>query len=192
MNLVRLGAPSTLVVTAAQAASHVRSVNAAELTELEDWSKAAQRLVETRMDRALTEQGWRLSLDAFPAVIKLPRSPVIAVSAITYLDSNGTTQTLAASAYRVDSDAEPARIEPAYGSTWPATLPVNGAVKIAYTSGHATGRPAPEQAASAIKLYIGHWYENREAVVTGTISTELDQAVEALIASCRIVAEYDQ
>jgi uncharacterized phiE125 gp8 family phage protein len=192
VNLVRLAAPTTLIVTAAQAATHVRSVNAAELTELEEWSKAAQRLVETRIDRALTEQGWRLSLDAFPAIIKLPRSPLITVSALTYVDTNGVTQTLAVSAYRIDSDAEPATIEPAYGTSWPSTAAVKGAVKVSYTSGHATGRPAPEQAAPAIKLYIGHWYENREAVITGTISTELDQALDALLASCRIIAEYDQ
>lgn len=33
----------------------------------------------------------------------------------------------------------------------------------------------------AILLLVGHWYANREAVVTGTISTEVPLAVDRLL-----------
>lgn len=38
---------------------------------------------------------------------------------------------------------------------------------------------------TAMLLLIGHWFENREAVVIGTIVAELPMAVEALIAPYR-------
>ncbi|MBY5942774.1 head-tail connector protein [Halomonas sp. DP5N14-9] len=39
---------------------------------------------------------------------------------------------------------------------------------------------------TAMLLLIGHWYENREAVVVGTITSEVPMAVEALIQPYRI------
>ncbi len=38
---------------------------------------------------------------------------------------------------------------------------------------------------AAMLLLIGHWYENRESVVVGTITAELPMAVEALIGPYR-------
>ena len=192
MNLVLVTAPTTLAVPPEAAMRHVRSTDQSEAPDVEELSKAAQRLIETRMDRALTEHTYRLSLDAFPTFIQLPRSPLIAIVDITYVDVDGVTQTMGVDEYHVDADAEPAVIEPAYGEEWPETRAIAGAVKVRYRCGHTDTRPAPPQGAQAIKLVVGHWYENREAVVTGTISTEVDMAVDALIGSCRIVAEYDQ
>ncbi|SDO72583.1 Phage gp6-like head-tail connector protein [Halomonas shengliensis] len=55
-----------------------------------------------------------------------------------------------------------------------------------------TGEPTDEHAlvldddlTTAMLLLIGHWFENREAVVIGTITSELPLAVEALIAPYR-------
>lgn len=39
----------------------------------------------------------------------------------------------------------------------------------------------------AIRLLVGHWHENRETVVTGTIATELPLSVAALIGPIRRV-----
>ncbi|WP_444757139.1 head-tail connector protein [Pseudomonas sp. A014] len=43
----------------------------------------------------------------------------------------------------------------------------------------------PASFKAALLLLIGHSYANREAVVTGTIATELPLAVESLLWSCR-------
>jgi uncharacterized phage protein (predicted DNA packaging) len=40
----------------------------------------------------------------------------------------------------------------------------------------------------AVLLLVGHWYTNREAVVTGTITTSLPLAYESLINSYREIA----
>jgi len=195
VNLVVLVKPlaSELLVKAEAAMRHVRSTDQSETPDVEEISAAAQETIEKRMDRALTVQRFLLVLDAFPAGrIKLPRSPLSAVVSITYLGGDGVSQTLGSSAYRANADGRPSTIEPAYGTSWPATLPVAGAVRVTYDAGHGEDRPAPSCAVQAIKLLIGHWYENREAVVNGTISSQVDLAVEALINSDKIVAEYDQ
>lgn len=40
-------------------------------------------------------------------------------------------------------------------------------------------------AQAAVKMMVGHWYANREAVVTGTIASEIPMAVDALIGAMR-------
>ena len=49
------------------------------------------------------------------------------------------------------------------------------------------GTTVTKQAKQAVNLLVGHWYENRRTVVTGTIATSIPFAVEALLSSQRIL-----
>lgn len=109
---------------------------------------AARQHVETYLKRALITQTVDLHLDCFPCwTIKLP--PLQSVTAITYFDSNGVEQTLAADQYLVDSTTQPARITPAYGLVWPVTQYRNNAVKIRFVAGYG--------AASAVPACVKNW-----------------------------------
>ena len=82
----------------------------------------------------------------------------------------------------------PARIRlPLSASTveWPATYAASDAVRITATAGYANIQAVPEVAKHAIRLLVGHWYENREAVVTGTISSDVGLTVEALLSTLK-------
>jgi uncharacterized phiE125 gp8 family phage protein len=142
---------------------------------------AARDQLEGETSRQLVTATWRLSLDCFPAVIRLPISPVQSVSSIQYLDANEVLQTLSASVYVVDTDRKPARIAPAYGEVWPTTLPQINAVKVTFVAGYGTPAAVPESIKEALKLMIGHWYENREASITGTIVTALPDGIQRII-----------
>lgn len=110
--------------------------------------QAARQHAETYLKRALITQTVDLHLDKFPCwEIKLP--PLQTVSAITYFDSNGVEQTLAADQYLVDSTTQPARITPAFGLVWPATQYRNNAVKIRFIAGYG--------AASAVPACVKNW-----------------------------------
>jgi len=69
-------------------------------------------------------------------MIRSPRNPLQAVSAINYVDTSGATQLLASSGYQVDSSREVARIVPAYAQTWPSTRAQLDAVTITFTAGY--------------------------------------------------------
>ena len=77
-------------------------------------------------------------LDHFPNEIIMPYPPLVTVSSIQYVDSNGDTQTLASSVYTVDADSFPARIYLAYGQSWPVTQGIPKAVTITFTTGYST------------------------------------------------------
>ena len=81
-----------------------------------------------------------------------------------YLDESGTLQTLSSSLYTVDTARQPARIVPAYGEEWPATLDTINAVTVEFTAGYgATSASVPAPLRHWILLAIGEMYENRNA-----------------------------
>lgn len=177
---------ATEPLTLAEVKTHVRQDRDDDDGLLAALITAAREHGETFTHRALAPQVWDLKLDAFPCgayvPIVLPKPPVTAIGSISYLDSNGDTQTWGSSNYTTDLPsgawAAPARIVPAYGLTYPTTRSVMNAVTVRFTCGYTS---CPEGIKAALKLLIGHWYANREAVVVGTISGPLAQTVDALL-----------
>jgi uncharacterized phiE125 gp8 family phage protein len=131
------------------------------------------------LGRALVTQSWRLTLDAFPAsAIKLPLPPLQRVEQIAYVAPSGAAMTLPASAYRVLTwDSDPGRVEPAYGTTWPAVRRQAAAVTIDYTCGFGDPAAVPEPIRSYIRLRLGQLYENRELVAIGVTVAEIPHLV---------------
>ncbi|MGV7210497.1 hypothetical protein ACLB1G_21900 [Oxalobacteraceae bacterium A2-2] len=96
--------------------------------------------VESMTGQCLMEQGWRVTLDQFPApcageaVIELPH-PALAVQSVTYVDLAGANQTLAPAAYELVVERYRSYLSPATGS-WPAAAARPRAVKISCTAGY--------------------------------------------------------
>jgi len=166
MSLHLVTPASALAVDLEDAKLHLRVDDETEDDLITALIFAATEMAETRTNRAIMPQTFALSLDAFPDAIELTRTPVTSVTSITYVDDNGTTQTLNSSAYVVNtaSDHDFASIKPAYGQAWPATRVQENAVVVRYVAGYAA---APESIKSWIKLTVGTLYANRESEVTG-------------------------
>lgn len=148
---------------------------------------AARLYCEEYLQRSFITTTWALTMDAFPCddEIELQRANLIAVSSITYVDTNGTTQTLSSSNYRVDAYGEPPRIEPAYGYYWPMTRNVSNAVTVTFTAGYgATAASVPQSIKQAILLLANHWYENREPVSQQSMAP-IPMTIESLLATER-------
>lgn len=188
MGLIRTAAPETEPVTAAEAKLHCRIDGSDDDSLVAALITAAREHVEEVTERALIEQTWRLTLAAFPCGrLLLPRPRLIAVSSIVYLDTDGASQTLDSSLYRVDATSEPGSVEPAYGTSWPDTYAVSGAVTVTFTAGYGTEVSAvPQAIKQAVLLLVGAWYENREGIITGTIVAKTPLAVEALLGPYRM------
>lgn len=94
----------------------------------------------------------------------LPYPPLISVDSIAYVDENGAAQTMALpDAIQIDDVSIPARLAPAYGTTWPTTRRQQNAVSVTFTCGYADAAHVPETAKSWILLQLGALYQMREA-----------------------------
>lgn len=119
--------------------------------------------------------------------IFLAHDPIVSVDSIAYIDQYGVTQTLASNQYKLDNISAPARILPAYGTTWPTTRNEINAVTVTYTCGYGSASDVPESIKSWMKLRIGAMYENREEIITGRGIVAKDMPfTDGLLASYRI------
>lgn len=162
---------------------HVDSVDTEQDTEITAAIKAAVDRIEgpEGIGVALNSTAWRLSLDGFPACIRIPLGPVTAVSSIVYTDAAGDDQTLASTAYKYDLDADPMTIVRAPGATWPATQAIPGAVKITFTAGYADAASIPGELLRFVRLMVGHSYENREAATVGAEAFEIPMGAQMIL-----------
>lgn len=174
--------PAAEPLSLTEAKLHLREPSAADDALVTALIAAARSQVENYVHRALITQTRELKLDCFPACIELPFPPVASVTSVKYTDLNGAEQTVAGGDLDTDVNSSPGRVQPAYGSTWPSTRPGFNAVRVRYVCGYgAAGSDVPEPLRYAMRLLLAHLYENREAVVIGTISSELPLGVAALL-----------
>lgn len=163
MNLCRTTAPASEPLTQEEAKLHLRADGTDEDAYITRLIQAARETCEDRLQRTLITSGWTLTLDAFPEVIELRMPPIIAVSAVTYRDPAGATQTLSPLDYEDDSVSVPGKIVLAEGKTWPATRNGINNVNVVYTAGYgSTAGSVPAAIRQWLLLAVGEMYANRE------------------------------
>ena len=144
--------------------------------------KAAEEYVLDLTNRVGLVRTFNLNLHGFPnGPIRVYRTPLIAVSQITYTDTDGASQTWAASGYQVDTSAVPGMILPAYNQVYPVARSVLNTIQVRFTAGYATAITIPKSYIQLILALVGHWYENREPVLIGTIQQPLPFYLHAMI-----------
>lgn len=198
-------APAAEPVTLTEAKAHIRVDITDDDALITSLIVAAREHVESLTRTQFMPATWRLSLDGFPPAYRLrgafyrqepegtdiilPRPPLTAVSSIKYYDTSGVLQTASTDLYAAQTDETPGRVTLKYGQIWPDAQDIANAVQVLYTAGYSTGSDAtvsrsavPQSIKQAIFLLVGHWYENREAVLTGSVSKEYEFAVQSLCA----------
>lgn len=170
-------------VSLAEAKLHLRVTHTTEDGHIEDLLAAATEWCEERSGMSFMTRTYELQLAEFPAngIIELPMGPVVSTQ-VEYYDEDRTNQNLAVGWYD-DLYSRPPRIYLREGYAWPTTGTFHDAVRIVYDAGVADPALVPARAKQAIKLLVGHWYANREEFVTGTISSRIETAAEALLDS---------
>lgn len=186
-------APSGLVVSVADAKSHMSVDYSTDDTLIQAYIEAAVEYLETILGRDFIERTrvWKIN-DLRGDVILLPRSPVQSITSITYVDSAGVTQTEATSVYGLDGDRIPSLVFLKDGQSWSSVRGERNDVTITFVTGYAstgasppTMDDIPDAIKHAIKLMVGDMYENREAqtVIPG-------QSFQANPAARMLVAPY--
>jgi len=158
----RNGPPLAEPLSLAEVLVHLKEDPGVQDVYIESLIRVAREACEDRLERSLVTTPWRLTLDAFPAAIKLYRPPVIAVQAVQFRDEEGVLQTLDPQDYELDRVSEPGYLVPAYGLSWPATRAQINAVTVDYTAGYGdTGASVPMPIKQWMLLAIGDMYANR-------------------------------
>lgn len=158
-------------LTLAQLKQHLGITTSSEDSRLQNLIKAAYYFCEKTTNRSFLKQEWELHLPHFNSCIKLPKSPVIEINSIKYLNDAGGETTLDPATYFVYKPTySPTFIEPV------SYFPVSNwtrkdAVRINYTVGYST---QPPELLAAMQMLCGSFNENREAELVGTISKELE------------------
>jgi len=153
---------------------------------------AARESIESISNQRLVSQTWDIWLEQFPGstVYRVPRSltPLQSVTHVKYWDADDQEQTFDSSNYLVDTYAKQGQIVLQSSAAWPGDVlrEVNG-VNIRVVVGFGDDADVPERYKQAIKLLVGHWYENREQVVVGRMPMEIPFGVKNLLWHDRVI-----
>lgn len=191
MSLVLVTPPAVEPISTAEAKLHLRVDHSDEDALIARLITAARKDVETYTRRALITQTQKLVLDDWPYIpFKLLMPPLQSVTSIQYTTRLGSALTFAASNYVVDIYSTPGRLTLADGASWPGdTLREMAGITITYVCGYGTESSAvPEPIRQAILLLVGHYYENREAVLSavGANVQLLPMGIDSLLAEYRV------
>jgi uncharacterized phiE125 gp8 family phage protein len=162
----------------------------AEDTYLGTLITAAREYCEGIDWRAYLTQTIELWLEHWPHddEIELPRPPLQSVTSIEYYDTSDVKYTMSPLDYYVDTVSTPGAVHLKYGKIWPTTaLRDYNAICVTYKAGATAAANVPAVVKQAMLLLIGHWYENREATISGTVSRPIDFAVQALLGMNRVM-----
>lgn len=138
------------------------------------------------LGRALYPQTWRLLLPDWPPNrIIIPLPPLISVTAITYLDSDGVEQTLDSSLYRVVNNgvmrSYVVRID---GASFPnVQVEQCDAVRVLFDAGYRSeaspeDNAVPEALRQAVVMIVRSWYDDP--------TSDIPEVVKSLITPFKV------
>lgn len=163
MGLTQTVAPTEEPISIAEAQEFSRIDSQDETATLKTLIASARMDAETITGMQFVTATWAYKIDEFPGsgIIVLPRPKLIAVSSITYTDTNGTSTTLAATEYTVVIDGVFGEIHEAYGVSWPNTRDIPNAVVITYTAGFGAASAVPSSIKSALMIHVDDLFNKR-------------------------------
>tara|TARA_Y100000361_G_scaffold145527_1_gene154816 strand:+ start:630 stop:1217 length:588 start_codon:yes stop_codon:yes gene_type:complete len=159
--LTRQSSPSGLAVTLQEVKDHLRISGNSQDDELTLLIEASTEKLERDINRGLLQANWQQAMFDFPCdgeQIDLMMGSAISVSSITYVDSDGVTQTLDSSLYTFSRGRE--CVFNNSDGTWPE---VNNQTKgdkvfINFTCGVMDESCVPRLYKQAIMLEVGRAY----------------------------------
>lgn len=148
------------------------------------WASACEQ-VEIYTGLVMRPMTLTMYMDELPtnSIIKLPHHPITAITSVSTKVSSDSYTTVNSSTYTTDLTKN-ARIkfidDPEYTGDY------LNAIKVIATVGYATAAAIPQQLIGAALMLCGHLYNNREAAVIGTISSELPYGIKFILDPLRV------
>jgi len=191
MNLIQTTAPaSTLVVSLNDAKDHLRITN----TDSDDLITAIVKAANSTFERDCPEMqlisaGWTLYLDYLPdflrqfsAHVLLYKYPISAIDSVKYYTPGDASLQTFTDVVK-DEISYPGRIY--FNSVPDLDYDKYNCLQINFTAGYSSTAAIPQDIIQALKLLIGNYYENPQAVMTGTQINELPIGYQMLVNNLR-------
>jgi len=189
MRTALVTAPAADPVSLAEVKTHLRVTGTDDDALITRLYAVAVASVEQTLCRKLITQTWKAYFDAWPDnQFIIPFGNLQSVTHIKYTDVDATQSTFSSSYCDVDTVSVPGRILLGYGDAWPTdTLTAVNPIEIQFVTGYgASSTNVPQDIRNAIMLLVGHYYENREMYLIGTIGNKIPMSVEFLLNPHRV------
>ena len=173
-------------ITLTEAKTHLKVDTTADDTFITNLIRSATSSAQEYTNRFFIATTIQQVGDKWEDISNLFKSPLLSVTNIKYVDTSGSEQTLNTDIYFVDDVNKPARIGLKPNQSFPEIIDRLNAVKVNYVVGNESADDVDEAIKQALLLTIGNWYQNRQAVVTGTIATELPMNAKFLLDQYKI------
>lgn len=159
---------------------------------------AARQYCEKFQNRAFITQTWELWLDDWPDkyYIEIPLPPLSSITSLVYYSTADAATTayqpggetpVGTDTYFADAKSEPGRLCLKYSKSWPsATLRPHNGICITFVAGYGAAAAVPKAVKQAVLLYIGDFYENREATSGSIYEIKRNPAAESLLWQDRV------
>ena len=148
--------PEAEPVSLSEAKLHLRVSHDDEDDLIGSLISAARKWCEDYQGRSYVTRTITAKVDEFGSSIDLPRPPIQSVTSVKYTDSDGTEITVDSDDYEVDTIGDKV-----ISDEWP-----DEQLEVAYVAGYGDAADVPDLFKAAIKLIVGHLYENREQVTS--------------------------
>ena len=147
---------------------------------------AARRLVEQRLGISLAARRFRATfVPGGPCEVRLP-SPPLLVDGSHPLEVSVGGVVVSSGTYAIDADSRPAVLR---SSAWPSVTE-EAPLVVTFWAGPPPGEPIEPGLESAILLYVGHGYRNREATTGDGTLRELPMGFETLLAAHSVTGAW--
>jgi uncharacterized phiE125 gp8 family phage protein len=199
-----LTSPAAEPLTTSQAADHLRVDSTDDLAYIGSLVSVAREYFDSMTGRSsaqiqylLVASQWRDLFDQTPSdtvtsiprdayAIPLFRTPLLSVDSIKYYAPGATTlTTVPTTDYRVVTAAQPGMVQ--FINDPPEADDRLDAIQITFTAG--TDCPNA-MSRHAIRMLVGHFYENRMPVSIGNIVNEIPYTLQAIIDNQRIRGNF--
>ena len=184
MTLTVATGPASEPLTDDEAIYHLKSqgitLDSDETAELQSLVKAARTMAENYTRRKFITQTMVAYTDDWNSHLTLGVGPVNAIASVKYLDEAGVEQTLATTEYKTDIISANPRIY-LHGTLPDLQGNAYNRVRVYFTAGYGIASTVPEDIKSAIKLILGHLWENRQDVIVGSQVNKIPKASEYLL-----------
>lgn len=137
------------------------------------------------LGRALINQTWEQSFDSFDS-LRLPVGIASNIASLKYYDTNNVQQTLVNTTYQLFTNEAYSFADLAPTKSWPSIYTRPDSVTVQWIAGYGpNATDVPAAIVQAIKMLLGHWYENRGTVVMDMKTEDMPMASTALLAPFR-------